>query len=793
MSVFSVRSINTVTALIVSALLLIGVAGLVAYVSTSSYNIIFNLSGGSMETIDKNVVTSINDMIDSNLSLIKVPTLNPDVRKAVRGEDNSADDYIKSLFSVYKGLNSIYIFDLKGVSVAGFTKNGDRLRGVSYIDRAYVKETLSGKESIQAELVQAKTTGGMVFVMAVPVLDENGKVIGGAAVTIDWSAFVQQHILPVKFGENGYAFVLDAKGRVIAHPDKDILLKDMSGLEFVKDSQAKKEGMSRYVYKGKEKVQAFSQVKRTGWTVYIGADEQDLTAAAISQRNILIVSGSVTFLVLLSIIVVILRRLVITPLRNIMEYSAKIAGGDFKAVLQGRFRYELAELAQNFQETTAVLKNRLGFADGVLQGITFPVVITDTDTKVVYTNEAMLKMIGLPGVPADYAGQTAAQFFYGDPSRKTINHTCLEEKRNALGIETEMSFRDGKKHYLRIDASLIHDLDGAIVGAITLVADLTEIKQQQKLIEAQNDAVSGVARSADVISDRLSTATEELSAQIEQSSRGAEIQSQRVSETATAMDQMNASVLEVAKNAAGAAQTSGNAKNKAESGADMVNHVVRGIAQLHQQAMNLKGDMATLGVQAQNIGQIMNVISDIADQTNLLALNAAIEAARAGEAGRGFAVVADEVRKLAEKTMNATKEVGDAIQGIQNGTSKNVAHVEQTVATIEETTILANQSGEALTEIVSLVEQAADQARSIATASEEQSATSEEVNRSVDEINHISAETSEAMLQSAKAVAELAQQAQELKTLISQMHSDEEAPPRPAISNRPAALRALAA
>jgi len=172
----------------------------------------------------------------------------------------------------------------------------------------------------------------------------------------------------------------------------------------------------------------------------------------------------------------------------------------------------------------------------------------------------------------------------------------------------------------------------------------------------------------------------------------------------------------------------------------------------------------------------MNVISDIADQTNLLALNAAIEAARAGDAGRGFAVVADEVRKLAEKTMTATQEVGAAIRGIQDGARKNMDNVDRAVHTVEEATRLAHRSGEALQEIVELVDTATDQVRSIATASEEQSATSEEINRSIEDINRsiedinrISSETADAMRQSAQAVGELASQTQSLRALIEKM------------------------
>jgi len=264
----------------------------------------------------------------------------------------------------------------------------------------------------------------------------------------------------------------------------------------------------------------------------------------------------------------------------------------------------------------------------------------------------------------------------------------------------------------------------------------------------------------------LSSASEELSAQIEQSDRGAEEQARRVGETATAMEEMNATVLEVARNAGQAADIAENTRRKAESGAEIVGRVVTGIGEVQSQSVALKHDMEDLGRQAEAIGQIMNVISDIADQTNLLALNAAIEAARAGEAGRGFAVVADEVRKLAEKTMQATTEVGNAIRGVQGGTRKNMDNVDRSVKTIEEATQAARLSGEALREIVKMVDTVSDQVRGIATASEQQSAASEEINKSVEQVSAISAETAQAMREAATAVQELANQSQVLKRLV---------------------------
>lgn len=287
--------------------------------------------------------------------------------------------------------------------------------------------------------------------------------------------------------------------------------------------------------------------------------------------------------------------------------------------------------------------------------------------------------------------------------------------------------------------------------------------------EAGQQAILAAAAQVDQVVTRLSAATEELSAQIEQSSRSTDLQHDRVSQSATAMEEMNSTVMEVAKNAGIAAQGSDKAREKADQGAGIVKESVLSIGVVQKDTEVLRDNMEELGRQAEAIGTIMTVISDIADQTNLLALNAAIEAARAGEAGRGFAVVADEVRKLAEKTMQATKEVGDAIGGIQTGTRQSIAAVENTTHNLNNTTTLVQRSGEALSNIVSEVNSTASQVSSIATAAEEQSSASEEIARSLDEINHMATENATAMQQSAQAVSELAHQTQELQTLVNNL------------------------
>lgn len=418
----------------------------------------------------------------------------------------------------------------------------------------------------------------------------------------------------------------------------------------------------------------------------------------------------------------------------------------------------------------ARMRTQLAFSEGVMRGVAVPFSVFSHDDKVLFTNQPMMNLLEIHGNTDNQIGKTSGEYLYGIKGKETLSTRALHENR-ALEEDRVGQTRNGKDLHVRISSSPFYDDKGAILGTVSIWLDQTStIEAKHAAEEAANEIVTAATHLQKVV-DVVSNASEELSAQIEQSSRGSEVQAQRVAETATAMDEMNATVIEVAKNASNAADSAGQARFKAVNGAKVVIEAVDSITAVQKKSIVLKTDMEALDRQAGGIGQIMNVISDIADQTNLLALNAAIEAARAGEAGRGFAVVADEVRKLAEKTMAATKEVGEAISHIQQGARKNLENVEQSVATIEQATDLANQSGMALKEIVAMVEAATDQVRSIAAASEQQSAASEEITKSIDDINTISAETARAMAQSALSVSELAEQAQNLRVLIEKMQN----------------------
>lgn len=286
---------------------------------------------------------------------------------------------------------------------------------------------------------------------------------------------------------------------------------------------------------------------------------------------------------------------------------------------------------------------------------------------------------------------------------------------------------------------------------------------------ARREGMLAAAGQLESVVEAISSASTELSAQIDQSDANARHASERLAEAATAMNEMNSTVREVARNAGDTAQMSAETKQQAVNGANIVRQSLESTERVRKVSLELKEDMTELNRHAESISNIMNVISDIADQTNLLALNAAIEAARAGEAGRGFAVVADSVRQLAEKTMASTSEVGKVVTAIQESTTRSVRSVESAVEQIAQAADLAHQSGQALENIVTDADAAADQVSAIAAASEEQSAASEEINQSIEQVNAISGELAQAMGQASQAINDLAAQAQNLSRLIEDM------------------------
>ena len=260
----------------------------------------------------------------------------------------------------------------------------------------------------------------------------------------------------------------------------------------------------------------------------------------------------------------------------------------------------------------------------------------------------------------------------------------------------------------------------------------------------------------------------EMHSTAEQMATAAEEVACQAGTVATASEEMSATSSEIAQSCTLAAQGATDANNLAINGSGVVQETVFGMGDIADKVKETAATIAGLETHSDQIGEIVGTIEDIADQTNLLALNAAIEAARAGEQGRGFAVVADEVRALAERTTKATREIAGMIKAIQSETKKAVSAMEQSVGEVEKGTERAARSGSALSDIIDQVNAVSTQVSQIATAAEQQTATTGEITNNIHQISGVIQETAKSAQDSAQAASMLTGLAEDLQQLVGQ-------------------------
>lgn len=284
-----------------------------------------------------------------------------------------------------------------------------------------------------------------------------------------------------------------------------------------------------------------------------------------------------------------------------------------------------------------------------------------------------------------------------------------------------------------------------------------------------NLCIEKIQRSMGMVSEassRIVTSATELSTASNELSQSSEGQNSRMLQSTSAVEEMTMTASEVARNSTEAARLAKDTSDTAQAGRAVMVQTVAGMQQVSDAVGQSSTIILTLGKSSNQIGDIVRVIEDIADQTNLLALNAAIEAARAGEQGRGFAVVADEVRKLAERTTKATKEIGDMIRQIQHDTKSAVASMEDGTQRVLGGVELANKTGETLEKIQSMVNQTTYMIQQIADAAEEQSSATRQIANDLETVAQSTKDASGGVAESAKASHDLRALATELQALI---------------------------
>ncbi len=494
---------------------------------------------------------------------------------------------------------------------------------------------------------------------------------------------------------------------------------------------------------------------------FLGLPVTDVYKAE-EQAHWYTISSAIVVMGIMLIIAIITGYRFTRPINKIANYAQKVVAGKPESSLSITTQDEFGFLANTLKNMVKKLNEQTHWYTSILNALPINVSVTDMDRKWLFVNTP-----GLQG-----SGKTLEEVL-GQPCHTRGGNLCNTpdcgidrlERGQAEAVNT---MPNGT--VMRMLLSYLHDKNGQKIGHVEVGLNITEQERikEEAAIATENMRQALIEQLESVV-HTLDDAAQLLFGSVHDAEGDARNTANHMMNVTVAIEEMESTIRDVAQNASQAASGASNTQNQAQEGHTMVQHIVTDILSVRDSSNNLKNDMEKLSEHAHSIGAILNIIRDIADQTNLLALNAAIEAARAGEAGRGFAVVADEVRKLAEKTMDATKEVEHAIHIIQERTVESGHTMEATVGAVHKATQEVHNAGNALQDIVSLSMSTAEEISIIATAAEEQAATSSAISRTVADSNALAQKLASDMEETALTVKKVSSQAGMLRDILENM------------------------
>ena len=668
----------------------------------------------------------------------------------------------------YPDILRISILDENGQTVASSVPS---TIGTNFKTRPYFQNAFAGDVFLAPPFKSAITNRGVIIGSAPISVD--GKTRGVLVCTVSLDGFYQDFIKPIKIGERGFGYVLNASGAIVAHKDASMVFaENLPDAPLHKQIVAAKNGDMEVTDSNGVRVRLlFKTEPLAGMILVMQADTDDVFSALHSMRNTSLLI-SIIALAAGALVAFLAARAMVIPLREATGYAQAVARGDFSSSIEARSKDEVGTLVSALNHMVLQLKERLGFAQGILHGIASPFAVVGVDGRFTFLNEQMVRYWGLQGAPEDYYGKGAAEVMNNNPKDPTPLDMVIRDRKPIHDMPLSRPNRKGHKLSMRVTCAPIWDMDGNLLGACLLLADETEIREQQSRILALNERITMSVKDAHDISQRQGQAFEQLKIQLGKTSDAALAQEAASNETMSNIAAMSATLEALAEKAKQTTEDTRATRREAEDGNKIVGETVDCINKVAEFAGKTEKGMQELGTQAASITNIVELIKDVADQTNLLALNAAIEAARAGEAGRGFAVVADEVRKLAEKTMQATTEVNASISALQNEVAQNLSLTHETVELTHASTALAEKSGSSLSRIVTIAEHAVGEVLAISERTAEESRTGAAIAGAMQNITGMARESAQYMRESSEFVEQLARLSEELKRLVDSMGND---------------------
>jgi methyl-accepting chemotaxis protein len=489
----------------------------------------------------------------------------------------------------------------------------------------------------------------------------------------------------------------------------------------------------------------------------------------ISSETFYLIVTALAILLITSLIVIFITKKISKPVNELTLIAEKIASGDVDVSVNAVTYDEIGDLERSFSKIIMNTKEQVAVAEKISDGDLDVEVKVKSDKDVL--NKSFIKVVN---TLKDLVSESTM-----------LSKVAVEGKLSVRG--NAANFKGGYKEIVQgvnetLDAIIEPVQEGSQVLETMAKGDLTpritsnyqgDHQILKNSINKMGESVSAILNQVKEAVAATASAANQISSSTEEMAAGAQEQSSQATEVAGAVEQMTKTIYETTKNTGQATEASKNSGKVAKEGGHVVEETIEGMNRIAEVVRKSAETVQALGKSSDQIGEIVQVIDDIADQTNLLALNAAIEAARAGEQGRGFAVVADEVRKLAERTTKATKEIATMIKQIQKDTSGAVESMEQGTKEVEVGKQLAEKAGTSLQEIIHGAEQVLDIVSQVAAASEEQSSASEQISKNIESISSVTQQSASGIQQIAHASEDLNRLTLNLQELIAQFKVDE--------------------